>query len=77
MRTLYISILLLPLIMLSSCSNFLEESSQDLEIPKTIKDYKELIYGEAYMRDENFVGQYLDVMTDDVTSYYGKPKLLA
>ena len=33
---------------LSSCSNFLEESSQDLMIPKSVTDYKELFFGEVY-----------------------------
>ena len=32
---------------LSSCSDFLEESSQDLMIPRSVKDYKELFFGEV------------------------------
>lgn len=35
--------LLLLIVILSSCSDFLEESSQDLMIPKSVKDYKELL----------------------------------
>ena len=31
---------------LSSCSDFLEESSQDLMIPRSVKDYKELFFGQ-------------------------------
>ena len=38
--------LLLLIVILSSCSDFLEESSQDLMIPKSVKDYKELLFGE-------------------------------
>ena len=32
---------------LSSCSEFMKESSQDLMIPKSVKDYKEFLYGEG------------------------------
>ena len=33
-------------------SDFLEEKSQDLIIPKSVKDYREFLFGEAYIRDE-------------------------
>lgn len=74
-KKIFAASVFLSVLVFSSCSKFLEESSQDLEIPKTVKDYKELIFGEAYMRDDKFVAQYLDIMTDDVTSFYGKPKV--
>ena len=32
---------------LASCGDFLEESSQDLMIPKSVKDYKEFFFGEV------------------------------
>lgn len=47
------------------CGDFLEESSQDLMIPKSVKDYKEFLYGEGINNDKA-VNEYLDVMTDDV-----------
>ena len=37
---------------LSSCSDFLEESSQDLMIPRSVKDYKELFFGEVMKTNE-------------------------
>jgi hypothetical protein len=51
--------------MLSSCSDFLEEESQDLIIPKSIVDYQELLYGETSKINTQFVNGYLDLMTDD------------
>ena len=48
-KVIYISFLLMCAA-LSSCSNFLEESSQDLMIPKSVKDYKELFFGEGLHR---------------------------
>ena len=64
--------LLLLTYTLSSCSDFLEESSQDLMIPKSVKDYKELIFGEVFANKE-VLHPYLDYMTDDVKDhcYYG------
>ncbi len=53
-------------ILFSSCNNFLEESSQDLIIPKTVKDYSEFLFGEGYIRDNISIHTYLDIMTDDV-----------
>ena len=44
--------LLLLIVILSSCSDFLEESSQDLMIPKSVKDYKELLFGEILKNGE-------------------------
>ena len=47
------------------CGDFLEENSQDLMIPKTVKDYKEFLYGEG-INNKVIVHDYLDMMTDDV-----------
>ena len=44
----YIRLLGVLLILFSSCSDFLEEKSQDLIIPKSVKDYREFLFGEAY-----------------------------
>lgn len=67
----YLLILLLTCA-LASCGDFLEESSQDLMIPKSVKDYKELFFGEV-MANGEILHPYLDYMTDDVKNhcYYG------
>lgn len=57
--------LLLLIVILSSCSDFLEESSQDLMIPKSVKDYKELLFGEI-LKNGEVLHPYLEYMTDDV-----------
>ena len=62
---------------LSSCSDFLEESSQDLMIPRSVKDYKELFFGEVMKTNEKDIPHpYLEYMTDDVKDqcYYGTRK---
>ena len=47
---------------LSSCSDFLEESSQDLMIPRSVKDYKELFFGEVMKTNEKDIPHpYLDM----------------
>lgn len=68
-------IYIIIVVFFSSCENFLEESSQDLIIPKTVKDYSEFLFGEGYIRDNTSIHTYLDIMTDDVeekanTAYY-------
>lgn len=62
---------------LSSCSNFLEESSQDLMIPKSVTDYKELFFGEV-INNKEVLHPYLEYMTDDVADlcYYGSSPML-
>ena len=68
---LYIILLICTL---SSCSDFLEESSQDLMIPRSVKDYKELFFGEVMKTNEKDIPHpYLEYMTDDVKDqcYYG------
>lgn len=53
----------------SSCSNFLEEKSQDQIIPTKISDVTELIYGELIGRNVG-IQQVWDVMSDDVTTLW-------
>lgn len=50
--------------LLGGCSDFLEENSQDLMIPKTVQNYKEFLYGEG-LNNKVVLCEYLDVMTDD------------
>ncbi|WP_342381913.1 RagB/SusD family nutrient uptake outer membrane protein [Bacteroides ovatus] len=59
---------------LASCGDFLEESSQDLMIPKSVKDYKEFFFGEVMKtKGREIPHPYLEYMTDDVKDqcYYG------
>jgi len=73
MKKYYISYIVLILSLLS-CSDFLEEKSQDLIIPKTASEFKEFILGEAYNNGSD-LNQYLDVMTDDVIEYIDKSQM--
>lgn len=50
--------------LLGGCSDFLEENSQDLMIPKTVQNYKEFLYGEG-LNNKVVLCEYLDIMTDD------------
>lgn len=61
---------------LISCSDFLEEKSKDLVIPKTVSEYKEFILGEAYYNNTDLT-HYLDVMTDDVDEYLDQTRFLS
>lgn len=63
------SILLLFVIGLCSCSDFLKETSQDEVIPSTIEDLDQLLAYEGYPRYANQVMPYLDLLDDDVTQY--------
>ena len=58
-------IYIIVVVLFSSCGDFLEESSQDLIIPKTVKDYSEFLFGEGYIRNNTSIHTYLDIMTDD------------
>lgn len=51
---------------LSSCSDFLERSAQNLIIPTTASQYKELLQGEGYFKDFNKQTYFLNYMTDDM-----------
>ena len=42
-------IYIIVVVLFSSCGDFLEESSQDLIIPKTVKDYSEILLGDSYV----------------------------
>ncbi|MDR1719524.1 MAG: RagB/SusD family nutrient uptake outer membrane protein [Dysgonamonadaceae bacterium] len=50
----------------TSCGDFLERSAQDLKIPVTTRDYKEILQGEAYFKDVSNTGNFINYMTDDV-----------
>jgi len=65
----YNIIFILISLILTSCNDFLEEKSNDKIIPKTVDNYEELLYGEAYFKGNETFGNYLDIMTDDVKCY--------
>lgn len=69
---LYIALIL----SLISCSDFLEEKSKDLVIPKTVNEYKEFILGEAYYNGLDYT-KYLDVMSDDIDEYIDPTQLFS
>lgn len=49
----------------TSCSGFLEETSRDLVVPRTVEHYRAMLNAEGYL---TLVDYYLsDLMTDDVT----------
>lgn len=58
------SVLVILLAVLCSCGKFLEESSQDLMVPKTVKDFKEFLYGEG-IDNKLVLNEYVDIMSDD------------
>lgn len=60
--------ILLPLT-LFGCSNFLDEESKDLLIPKTIENYEEVLYGEVInTTSDNFY--FLEYLSDDISEHY-------
>jgi tetratricopeptide (TPR) repeat protein len=68
-------IYLLIIAFLFSCGDFLEEISQDQIVPKTVKDYKEILFGEAYP-STGAVHDWLDLMTDDVKAMRNKSSFI-
>ena len=65
-RYIVLSISLVGIFTLGGCNKFLEEYSQDERVPKDVKEYSEILFGEAYFQDNSLPYAYLDLMTDDV-----------
>lgn len=63
------SIIILSIIGLCSCNDFLKETSQDEVIPSTIEDLDQLLAYEGYPRYETQLMPFLDLLDDDVTQY--------
>ncbi|MDE6450872.1 MAG: RagB/SusD family nutrient uptake outer membrane protein [Odoribacter sp.] len=61
--------ILLPILFLFGCSDFLKESSQDEIRPATVNDLEQLLLGEGYLRD-SYIANYLDLLTDDIENNY-------
>ncbi len=66
MKKILIFTILASTFLISACSKFLEQSSQDLKRPTTVSHYKELLQGESYFQTFYTYGWFVDVMTDDV-----------
>lgn len=76
----HLLIMLLSIVVFSSCGDFLEEYSQSDLVPSTLEDLEAMMYSEAYPYDLT-TDVYLDLLTDDIqnngltdpenyTSYY-------
>lgn len=59
---------------LTNCNSFLEEYSQDEVAPKSVREYSQILYGEAYLRDAQVPYAYVEVLTDNVKSVVGSSK---
>lgn len=72
MNTIYKSILIsgVATLLFTGCGSFLEEYSQDERVPATIKDYKEILYGEAYFKNDHLPFEYTEFLTDDLTATF-------
>lgn len=72
MNMIYKSVILsgLACLLLSGCNSFLDEYSQDEKVPATVKDYEEILYGEAYFKNDHLPYEYVEILSDDVTAMY-------
>ncbi len=58
----------------SSCSKFLEEYSQDERVAKDVREFSEILYGDAYIQNSKLPYEYLDLLTDDVKAVVNSKK---
>jgi hypothetical protein len=58
-------------LLFASCSDFLEEVSQDQIVPKTAAHFKEVLYKEAYRNHDTREMECLSLMTDELEPYKG------
>lgn len=66
MKRIYIYVLLLAGLVLTSCNGLLKEDSGDLMIPSSVNDYAAVFRGEAYPERFNSQIGFVHLMTDDV-----------
>lgn len=66
MNTKYIIIAVVIALGFTSCKGFLDEYSQDEVAPKDVREYAQILQGEAYIRDYSLPYTYIDLLTDDV-----------
>ena len=64
----HLLLLLVTVVSLSSCKKFLEESTQDQLVPKTTRDYSEMLFGDGYPRIYDPLLLSTFVMDDDVSN---------
>ena len=57
---------LLLLLGLSSCEDFLKQTSQNLVTPTTVSEYKDLLQGEGYFQEFSTHARFINFMTDDI-----------
>ena len=57
---------LLLLLGLSSCEDFLKQTSQNLVTPTTVSEYKDLLQGEGYFQEFSTHARFINFMTDDM-----------
>ena len=70
MKTKVYTFLIILIFSLYACDDFLEETSQNLIIPTTVTQFSEILFQEAYQKDENpETPIYLELMTDDVSGF--------
>lgn len=71
MRTMNKNILIIIcVISLFGCDDFLQESSEDLLIPKRLEEYIPLLYGEGYPHNFENNAAWIQLMTDNVEMGY-------
>jgi hypothetical protein len=63
----YILYVLISLLTFSSCSDFLEQKAQNLVVPTTCAQYKEMLQGNGYFSDFYYYSWWINLMTDDAT----------
>ncbi len=68
-------ILLIALVALgtTSCRKFLAERSQTDVVPRTTKDFGEILYSNGYPTSEKYLQPFLVFMDDDIQAYNGLP----
>ena len=54
-------------LMLSSCDDYLKETSPDLLIPEKVEEFQSVLNGEGYLKLLDDEGDFVHLMTDDVT----------
>lgn len=72
MKYRFVIVLLTVGLFSASCDNFLEQSAQDLVIPRNVTQYKELLQGEGYFKQLSQYYQFVHFMTDNVEYWDGR-----
>ena len=54
-------------LMLSSCDDYLKETSPDLLIPEKVEEFQSVLNGEGYLYTFTNDADFIHLMTDDIT----------